>query len=153
MMNIYEFVKKQRHVLIVVVGFFLISEIIIFSTIKYKGEEDKKIFLDLKAHELGSQVKMGEHYLNLIAKVFYEKVINTPATSEIMYEASKTNDPKKLAELRDEIYKKYEKDYEYMKTLGVRQLHFHLPGVVSFLRFHRPEKFGDSLVDVRESIV
>jgi diguanylate cyclase (GGDEF)-like protein len=34
----------------------------------------------------------------------------------------------------------------------VRQLHFHLPNAVSFLRFHRPSKYGDSLVGVRKDI-
>ena len=152
-MKLLKWLKKQKNVLIIIIGFFFTVEIIIFSTIKYKENEDKKTFLDFKSQELNAQVKMGEHYLNIIARVFYEKMINTPVTSEIMYKASQTNDPKKLAILREQLYKKYEKDYEYMKTLGVRQLHFHLPGVISFLRFHRPEKFGDSLVNIRESIV
>ncbi|WP_428739858.1 diguanylate cyclase [Sulfurimonas sp.] len=152
-MNIYEFLKKQKHVLIIVIGFFVIFEAVIFFTIEYKEKEDKKTFLEFKSKELDTQIKMGEHYLNLIAKVLYDNVIDSDVTSDIMYKATQTNDPKKLAALREELYTKYEKDYEYMKKLGVRQFHFHLPGVKSFLRFHRPEKFGDSLVDVRESIV
>ena len=35
---------------------------------------------------------------------------------------------------------------------GFFQLHFHLPGAVSFLRFHRPAMFGDSLWSVREGL-
>lgn len=36
----------------------------------------------------------------------------------------------------------------------VRQLHFHLgPGSTSFLRVHRPEKFGDNMDNVRYTIV
>lgn len=36
----------------------------------------------------------------------------------------------------------------------VRQLHFHLgPGSLSFLRVHKPEKFGDRMDDVRYTIV
>lgn len=36
----------------------------------------------------------------------------------------------------------------------VRQLHFHLgPGSLSFLRVHKPEKYGDRMDDVRYTIV
>lgn len=41
-----------------------------------------------------------------------------------------------------------------IKDQGARQLHFHLgPGSLSFLRVHRPEKFGDRMDDVRYTIV
>lgn len=36
---------------------------------------------------------------------------------------------------------------------GVRQLQFHLPPATSFLRVHRPEKFGDDLSSFRFSVV
>lgn len=41
-----------------------------------------------------------------------------------------------------------------MHIMGARQLHFHLgPGSLSFLRVHRPEKYGDRMDDVRHIIV
>ncbi|MEA3384338.1 MAG: ATP-binding protein, partial [Campylobacterota bacterium] len=35
---------------------------------------------------------------------------------------------------------------------NIRQLHFHLPNSDSFLRMHRPNKFGDSLIGIRQSV-
>ncbi|MDH4944781.1 diguanylate cyclase [Sulfurimonas sp. C5] len=116
-------------------------------------ELDTKNFLQHKTKELNIQVETGKHYLNLLAEVLHTNVLNNSINADIMYEASNTNDLKKQAQLRAKLYQTYIKEYEYMKTLGVRQLHFHLPGVVSFLRFHKPEKFGDSLASVRESIM
>ena len=41
-----------------------------------------------------------------------------------------------------------------IENYDLRQLHFHLgPGSTSFLRMHRPEKFGDNMDDVRYTIV
>jgi len=41
-----------------------------------------------------------------------------------------------------------------METQGARQLHFHLgPGSLSFLRVHRPNKFGDRMDNVRFTVV
>ena len=41
-----------------------------------------------------------------------------------------------------------------MEKFAVRQLHYHLgPGSLSFLRVHRPDKFGDRMDDLRHTIV
>ncbi|MFT7860859.1 MAG: cache domain-containing protein [Sulfurimonas sp.] len=152
-MNIYNLLVRYRSTFLTVFIFFLLFELVIVTTVKYKEGEDTAAFLEFKAKELHTQVRMGQHYLGLIAKVLYDNVIYSPDTAELIYKASQTHDLQKQALLRAQLYKKYEKDYEYMKTLGVRQLHFHLPEAISFLRFHRPTKFGDSLAGVRESII
>ncbi len=54
--------------------------------------------------------------------------------------------------IRELLYEKLTPAYAKMREQGVRQLHFHLPTNISFLRFHRPDKFGDSLQGVRHSI-
>lgn len=55
---------------------------------------------------------------------------------------------KELYGLVSERWQKLTKNY------NVRQLHFHLgPGSTSFLRVHKPEKFGDNMDDVRYTIV
>jgi len=43
---------------------------------------------------------------------------------------------------------------ELTRSYDVRQLHFHLgPGSLSYLRVHRPEKYGDRMDDLRYTIV
>ncbi len=42
--------------------------------------------------------------------------------------------------------------YASMQKRDVRQLHFHLADTTSFLRFHQPEKYGDSLAEARPSV-
>jgi diguanylate cyclase (GGDEF)-like protein/PAS domain S-box-containing protein len=39
-----------------------------------------------------------------------------------------------------------------MKRFKLKQLHFHLKNNDSFLRFHRPDKFGDNLSDIRHTV-
>lgn len=42
--------------------------------------------------------------------------------------------------------------YQNMKKMGVEQFQFHLPDSTSFLRLHKPEKYGDSLRSFRETV-
>jgi len=42
--------------------------------------------------------------------------------------------------------------YKILKKYGVYQFHFHLPGGISFVRFHHLNKFGENLLPLRPSI-
>lgn len=42
--------------------------------------------------------------------------------------------------------------YEHMSMFQLKQLHFHLPDNRSFLRFHRPDKYGDDLSEIRSTV-
>ena len=69
----------------------------------------------------------------------------------IMEKASTANDQEKEV-LREDLYNKILNQYLRMHKYEYRQLHFHLPNTESFLRVHAPDKYGDLLLDVRESV-
>ncbi len=61
----------------------------------------------------------------------------------------------KAAIIRNELLSTVSSSWGIMRErYDVRQLHFHLgPGSTSFLRVHRPEKYGDNMDDVRYTVV
>jgi len=50
------------------------------------------------------------------------------------------------------LFRMLNPSYNELKILNYRQLHFHLKNNESFLRFHRPAKFGDNLTNIRSTI-
>jgi len=45
-------------------------------------------------------------------------------------------------------------NYQFLQeNLDVYQAHFHLPPATSFLRMHKPEKFGDDLSEIRQTVI
>lgn len=40
----------------------------------------------------------------------------------------------------------------YLESIDFRQIHFHTPKNYSFLRMHKPERYGDDLTDIRYSV-
>ena len=88
-----------------------------------------------------------------LALQVYEDELDQPGIRRIMAEAAHASDAGKLADLRWQLWQELTPLYERMRRKGFRQLHFHLPGAISFLRFHWPAKFGDDLWDVRAGIV
>jgi nitrogen-specific signal transduction histidine kinase len=54
---------------------------------------------------------------------------------------------------REKLKKYLLKKFNYLKdNLHVRQLHFHTKDSSSFLRMHKPSKYGDSLIGIRDSV-
>jgi PAS domain S-box-containing protein len=54
--------------------------------------------------------------------------------------------------VRKKLFEKLNSYYQYMQTKGVLQLHFHLPDGTSFLRMHKPNRYGDDLLGFRYTV-
>jgi len=122
------------------------------------------LFLDNKKQQ------RQEHHLQLITER-YERAYNTiyaqfkKLSTNVsigvierydivsMYQQLLTADTQEKDRLRSKLFDKVRNRYESLKNAGnVRQLHFHLNTNESFLRFHRPEKYGDDLSDIRATV-
>lgn len=121
----------------------------IFSKITYEHAREEF----LKEHEASveREYKTSLEYFHANAKTLFEVVINKPQVLELIHQAyDKDSDVKNSA--RFALYKLLQKDYEFYRQKNLRRLHFHLRNNESFLRFHRPEMFGDDLSKVRKSV-
>jgi len=107
---------------------------------------------DMAAEQLTVEYRSLSQYQAELARQVVEDNIDQPEILSLMAQASRTADVERLVPLRHELLERLSPLYERMRQKGFRQLHFHLPGAVSFLRFHRPKKFGDSLWKVRAGI-
>lgn len=90
------------------------------------------------------------YYLNY--KVIYNDyknianlIFNTHIQDEKILELFANRKREELKNYLEDIYKK-------LRVFNLRQLHFHLPNNDSFLRMHRPNKFGDNLTKDRKTV-
>jgi signal transduction histidine kinase len=82
------------------------------------------------------------------SKLIFKEYVNDPLALNIIQGINETNKDS----LRKELFNLMRQPYNVAKSLGVRQLHFHLKNNESFLRMHKPEKFGDDLSEYRYSV-
>jgi diguanylate cyclase (GGDEF)-like protein/PAS domain S-box-containing protein len=74
-------------------------------------------------------------------------------TTQEIYQKLLTANGEQKNKLRAEMLVKIKPRYEELKETGnVRDLHYHLRNNESFLRLQRPEKYGDDLTDIRETV-
>jgi len=122
-----------------------------FVLLNYEKEQKIEEHLQMKTkqylqnyHTLyGEQITLSE--------VVFRTVVNTEIVKNIFKDAATANEKKKDL-IREALYAELKETYTILEEYNIKQLHFHLPNSESFLRFHRPKKYGDNLKNVRETV-
>lgn len=83
-----------------------------------------------------------------ISEALFDDVLENKIALKLIDEANKEINKDSN---REKLFKLFEKKYQRMNKKGILQFHFHLADGTSFLRFHKPSKFGDSIL-FRKSI-
>ena len=141
---------RTSHILLavtLVAGFLVLAWSFVSS---YQGLE-RSLGREALDHLQMEQDLIDAHQSRLAWQVV-EDNIRTPEVLSLVARAEATDSKTERARLRDALHERLRPLYERMLENGFFQLHFHLPGAVSFLRFHRPAMFGDSLWSVREGL-
>ncbi len=86
-----------------------------------------------------------------LSNVIYTELMLEKQISRILLGVKNSNKEQKDI-LRQQLFELINTRYENLTHFHLRQLHFHLPNNESFLRFHRPEKFGDNLTGFRKTV-
>lgn len=134
--------------------FILIVSIIAFIMGYWVYNNNNQIYLNQKKEILNRFKTNYESVINGYEKasnLFYTQVIESEKIMSILRQIP-TSYGEKKDELRDELYQELLSNYTKLKEENFRQLHFHLSTGESFLRFHRPNKYGDNLFPVRYSV-
>ena len=130
---------------------FLICTFAIYAFLSYIKEDKIQYILQHKTNEFETLYNAIYNQYKEEANLIYKLLVNKDFVTDIYLKLQ--NAPKKEKdELRKELYQFIKEDYDTLKLVSVRQLHFHLKNNDSFLRMHRPDKFGDNLTIVRPTI-
>ncbi|MGB0280651.1 MAG: PAS domain S-box protein [Neptuniibacter sp.] len=136
---------------------------IIFVFMNYtlsKSSFEANLAKQAEALNLNFNTLLSQTYSNMSAMATY--VAGDERVQQLFLQGKKAveqgDNPKAVAEaqrVRDELYDLVSPNWiEVQNRFSARQLHFHLgPGSTSFLRVHKPNKFGDNMDNVRFTIV
>jgi len=100
-------------------------------------------------HQIDSAIMHFESSTDLL----FNSIVNKRDVLEIQQKALNAKTTKERDKYRKELYEKLTPLYGNLKKFGIKQLHFHFPDTTSFLRFHKPSKYGDNLKEIRYSLV
>lgn len=141
--------RETRRFKWALIAIFILFSIIIFFLFtfekKYKVlehlEHQSKLF-----NNIYGATYEGYHTL---ADTVYSAVLNKPYIVDILSEAQNYSN---YAPEREKLYHSLLKDFHFLEKKYIRQIQFHLPNRMSFLRMHRPDLYGDDLGKIRPTI-
>ena len=140
--------KKYLYIILLLISILLITIILILE------KNDRLVVLEKRTsstHE--KQINASIYQYQTSTKFIFESIVNNNDILLLQKKALETNDKKSRDKYRKALFTKLTPFYKDLKEYGIKQFHFHFPDSTSFLRFHKPSKYGDNLKDIRESIV
>lgn len=143
---------RTQTFLLVFASFLFISLMVLAMYLLNKNRHAKE---QMRLNELRSNLDIAyrssiEMY-RLATKEAFDLAINTPRVLEL-FEKGSTVQAHAQEKARGELYRTLYPLYENLKSKSLRQLHFHLANGKSYLRFYKPERYGDFLLDQRSCI-
>ena len=141
--------NKNKYSFIII---FVVMLIIIFF-LKLERDDRMDVLKEKTVHQHRSQISSVLNQFKKSNKFIFDSVINNEEILLLQEKALETNDILLKDKYRKALYLKLSDFYSHLKSFGIKQLHFHLPNNESFLRFHKPNKYGDNLTDIRHSLV
>lgn len=109
-------------------------------------------YLENKLSSMANQYTIATNIFNTYAHLIFRNNIQTDELYQIIKYLPDSSDIQKDY-IRKQLHKYILSLYTDIKeNINVRQVHFHLPDGRSFLRMHRPDKYGDPLFDFRPAV-
>jgi diguanylate cyclase (GGDEF)-like protein len=147
-----ESVKIQNNYklnIFIFVALFLFFSTSYYFVVDWNFDQKRNEFFKLYNKNMQKDYQIIHSKYSAVAQTLYHSIIDKPSVLNIL---DKAYSKELKSKAREELYSLLIKDYEYFKSYDLKQLHFHLKNNESFLRFHRPEKYGDNLTGIRDTV-
>ncbi len=112
--------------------------------------QEAQRYAESRLASLRGAFMQAQHDYQVISDLVYEQVILPAQAGALLAQAQAGEAQANQARLL--LQERMARAYGQLRTLGVKQVHFHLPDNRSFLRMHRPDRYGDDLTDVRATV-
>ena len=141
-------IVEESFLVIIIFLFFIFTSFIYVSS--QKDNNINSFLVSLKQLYATQYFTVYDNFNKLSQNSFYG-IVNKPEIYNLVKYAYK-NDEVTQNLFRQRLYEKLISDYNRLRDFKFHQVHFHFPDNTSFLRMHKPDKFGDDLSDDRFSI-
>ncbi|MBU8893561.1 MAG: hypothetical protein KOO66_12350 [Bacteroidales bacterium] len=141
----------RKRIIVSLIILYIIVEGLAFLVIERSHDREMNQTLNKYTDELEVKYKAAQSAYVLLTENIIRPYINKPEVMQLFSKANHADSLQKI-EIRDSLYSILLPVYKYLEASNVEHFHFHLPNNESFLRFHRPEKYGDDLSDIRYSV-
>ncbi|MCK4737204.1 MAG: response regulator [Sulfurimonas sp.] len=135
---------------IIAVALFIYA--IIYTITTNDKEERIELLLNQQNIALERSLRVITGQYKVISDIINHEIFNSPETLKLFYKAKHAKSEEELAIVRHNLYTHVEPHFEHLTEVGVNIMHFIFEDNTSFLRVHKPGRYGDNLSAVRYSV-
>lgn len=140
-----------KRLFIKVSSVFIVFTIVIISLLSFRYSYERSEYLKkITTQNYLNYQSIYNKYKDISSIIFNTQINNQEILS--IFKEAQTTDIEKQNLMRKKLFKLFIDKYKKLKLFNLKQLHFHLPNSISFLRMHRPNVFGDDLTGIRETL-
>ena len=116
----------------------------------YKKSKEREYFNEnILSLDMAYQSSINKH--ELLTKYIFKESINTELILSLFERGLNSKDDVRYL-YKGLLYKEVYPLYLRLKKEGISQFHFHTKNNRSYIRFHKPNKYGDDLSKIRETV-
>jgi len=146
--NTHKIYPKIKYVLFT----FALISLVLLQLVMATADDSKHIdsYIQWLNEDINSLVEVSIENKFKVASMIYDQYITPEIGDQLalaIIEGGETKD-----KVRENFLEQYNPLYKSLQSVGLRQFQFHLPNTESFLRFHKPESYGDLLIDIRQTV-
>ncbi len=130
---------------------FVLVQVVLIAFLFYDEGQKKAAYLEESAARLAIECTATDDYFHDLSMVLFDEIFNQPPVPMLMRKAFYADEAGRR-EIRAELYRLMLPTFKRLEDSHFRQVHLHLPDGVSFLRMHKPEKFGDNILAARDTV-
>lgn len=116
-----------------------------------RWQEKQRLQLAEHTSVVATSYQAGLAMYRLTSEIFVRQVVQRREVIEA-FAGGQAGSEQERSLARGRLYRLLAPAYAELDRLGIHQLHFHTPDSYSFLRFHAPDKFADSLAEIRPGV-
>ncbi len=144
--------KNNRNVQLILTLTFAVLAAAVFFYLDSKRNHNQQQHLQRVTARYESAYKIIYSQHKRMATTLRAGIMDRFKIADLYQKLVTANDEEKIR-IRQELLTRVMPRYKmFQETIQLRQLHFHLRNNESFLRLHRPEKFGDNLTGIRDTV-
>lgn len=140
----------NKNMYIIFIILLLFTYLSLLGLLYYQKMDREEHLMDRNLKQLQNEIDVILSSYEVIAQLSYNNIVNITEVQEIIYNALHDKENRDL--YRNMLISKFDTFYKELNSYNIRQFHFHLKDGTSFLRMHKPNKFGDNLFNVRDTV-
>lgn len=131
--------------------FFISLYAIVYTVTTTDKDERIQLLLNQQINTLKHNYEMTINNFNSISDIVNHETFNKQIVLELFYKAKYAKNEEERAVLRKLLYEELKPHFDNLTKAGVNMILFAFEDNKTFLRVHKPSKFGDDLSEVRYS--